>query len=148
MAITRNFSTQDGNLTGSVSGQQPVPYLDLDLSFQPKPSGDIYKKTDMQSVIQSVKNICLTNRFERPFQPNFGCDLESTLFDLTTDPITEDSIKKKLNSNLSAYEPRIRVKDIMVDISPETNSVDVSLTFIILNSNKTVSLTTTISRLR
>ena len=78
LAITRNFSTQDGNLTGSVSGQQPVPYLDLDLSFQPKPSGDIYKKTDMQSVIQSVKNICLTNRFERPFQPNFGCDLEST----------------------------------------------------------------------
>ena len=50
MATTRNFAVEDGNLTsGSVVTSRSKNYVDIDLSFEPRSDGDIFKKTDAAS---------------------------------------------------------------------------------------------------
>jgi len=147
MSTIRALSIEDGNLASSITGNRTRAYSDIDLSFDIKPSGDVYKKTDAEAVKQSVKNILLCNRFNKPFMPGFGADLQSLLFDLA-DPLIEDDIRTKVTNNLESYEPRAKIQNITVNSSPDYNSVEVSVTFAVVNTNKEVTLTTTVSRLR
>ena len=72
------FSIEDGNLSiKPITTSQIRTYKDIDLTFENKTSGDIFKKTDAAAVKQSIKNILLTNKTERPFQPYFGANLGS-----------------------------------------------------------------------
>ena len=74
----RAFSIEDGVLnSGTLVTARNRVFKDIDLSIAKKPSGDIFKKQDAAAVKQSVKNILLTNRNEKPFTPNFGGDLNS-----------------------------------------------------------------------
>ena len=79
----------------------PNRYKDLDIFFTPHPvTGDITVKTDTDAVRRSVRNIILTNKYERPFKPNFGGSLRDMLFELDTRPKLRratDRIKKELS---------------------------------------------------
>ena len=73
--MSRVFSQEDGNLsTRSIITSRTKSYADIDLTFTRKPGTvtDIYKKTDAAAVKQSVKNILMTNRVEKPFLPYYG----------------------------------------------------------------------------
>ena len=73
MATNRAFAVEDGNLsTGSVVTSRSKNYVDIDLSFNAKTNGDIFKKVDAAAVKQAVKNILTTGTGEKPFLPNFG----------------------------------------------------------------------------
>ena len=73
---TRAFSIEDGNLaTKSILTTQKRTYKDIDLSFAKKTTGEIFKKTDAAAVKQAVKNVLLTSRLEKPFNPDFGAGL-------------------------------------------------------------------------
>ena len=83
MVTRRVLSTEDGNLQKSVLiSSRSVDYVDIDLAFANRPSGDVYKKRDAAAVKQSIKNILLTNHYEKPFQPFFGSNLRGMLFEL------------------------------------------------------------------
>ena len=48
-------------------------YTDFDLSFETNPiTSDLSKKTDVNAVKQSLKNIMMTNHYETPFDPTKG----------------------------------------------------------------------------
>ena len=95
MAIRRVLSTEDGNLQKStLISSRAVDYLDIDLTFSKRPSGDIYKKRDAAAVKQSIKNLLLTDYYEKPFQPFFGGNLRAMLFDLIS-----SSVSSSANSN-------------------------------------------------
>ena len=60
-------------------------WKDLDLLFRVHPvTGDVVTRTDVEAVKRSVRNIVLTNKYERPFKPNFGTSLRELLFELNT----------------------------------------------------------------
>jgi len=68
--VTKAFSIEDGNLaTRSIVVARRKEYKDIDLSFTNRTTGEIYKKTNAAAVKQSVKNLLLTNRTEKPFEP-------------------------------------------------------------------------------
>ena len=61
----------------------PNEYSDIDIMFTAHPiSGDVTTKKDSDAVRRSVRNILLTNNYERPFKPNFGSNLTNRLFEL------------------------------------------------------------------
>ena len=70
--MAKAFSIEDGNLSSSIVSSRSVSHVDIDLAFKPRPSGEIFKKTDAAAVKQAVKNLLLTSRNEKPFQPNLG----------------------------------------------------------------------------
>ena len=149
MAIRRAFAQEDTNLqTTTVATSRTRKYTDVDLSFAVKPSsGEIYKKTDAAAVKQAIKTLVLTNHLEKPFLPNFGGDVRSQLFELANNK-TSSVIKNNIINNIQRYEPRAEVVDLVVDVQPDYHSLEVSLTFKIVNTGETVEFTTTLSRLR
>jgi len=90
-------------------------YTDIDLNLNPHPSsGDLVLKKDNDAVKRSLRNIMLTNNYERPFKPNFGANLRGLLFELADD-ITKYEIRKQINEAIQSFEPRVRVQNIYLN---------------------------------
>jgi len=84
-------------------------YTDIDLNITPHPSsGDLVLKQDKEAVKRSVRNIMLTNNYERPFKPNFGANLRGLLFELADD-MTKFEIRKQIIEALEMLEPRVTI---------------------------------------
>jgi len=148
MAIRRVLSTEDGNLQKStLISSRAVDYLDIDLTFNKRPSGDIYKKKDAAAVKQSIKNLLLTDFYEKPFQPFFGGNLRAMLFELA-DEDTEDEVEENIRNAINKYEPRAEILTISVNVLPDQNDMRVSVYFKIISTEETVTFTTNLSRLR
>jgi phage baseplate assembly protein W len=148
MAIRRVLSTEDGNLQKStLISSRTVDYLDIDLTFAKRPSGDIYKKKDAAAVKQSIKNLLLTDFYEKPFQPFFGGNLRAMLFELA-DEDTEDEVEENIRNAINKYEPRAEILTISVNVLPDQNDMRVSVYFKIISTQETVTFTTNLSRLR
>jgi phage baseplate assembly protein W len=146
--VTRAFAVEDGNLnTTSLVTSRNRLYKDIDLTFAKKPSGEIYKKTDAAAVKQAVKNLLLTNRYEKPFQPEFGGNLNNLLFELV-DNDTVYEIDGTIREAIKRYEPRARVRQVATNLQPDANSIGITITFQIVNTEEVVTLDTTITRLR
>jgi len=124
-------------------------YTDLDFAFRANPiTGDIALKREVQAVKQSVLNILLTNRGERPFDPEFGSDIRKQLFE-NFDPITEQLLSDQIRSALRNYEPRVRVLNVNVNGRPDNNALNVSVEVEIQSPERTVtSVDFSVERLR
>lgn len=148
MATARVLSREDGTLDAStlVTSRTRL-YRDIDLTFEAKPNGDIYIKKDAGAVKQAVKNLIQTNYFEKPFQPFFGADIRSLLFELAIDE-TGDEIRDRIIRAIEQYEPRAQIIDVIVVAQPNNNSIKVTIEFQVINSEEVVIFTTFISRLR
>lgn len=149
--MARAFSIEDGGLGNfsTVKSTQNKEYVDIDLSFAAKGAGDVYKKTAISSVTQSLKNLLMTNRTEKPFSPYFGANLNSYLFELL-DQGTVNEMQNAIVQNIVVFEPRINPDTLQVIPEADINGNSVTLTIIfnIVNSSKTVEFTTRLNRLR
>jgi len=148
MAIVRRLSTDDANLeASSVFANRVKKYKDIDLAFANKASGEIYKKSDAAAVKQAVSNLLQTNHYEKPFQPFFGGNLRYYLFELADDNAAYDVYQNVIRV-INLYEPRANVLEVDVNAQPDRNSLDVKVTFEIVNTGEVVVVSTNISRLR
>lgn len=146
--MAKAFSIEDGNLNASTITQANARvYSDIDLTFTARPAGDLYKKKNVAAVKQAVKNLLLTGRSEKPFQPNFGGDLGVALFELDTDYQPHD-IAQQISSTIARYEPRARVLNIDFTSYPDRNEIRATITFEVVNVGETVSLDVNLARLR
>jgi len=149
--MARAFSIEDGGLGNfsTVKSTQNKEYVDIDLSFAAKGAGDVYKKNAVSSVTQSLKNLLMTNRTEKPFSPYFGANLNSYLFELL-DQGTVNEMQNAIVQNIEVFEPRINPNTLQVIPEADINGNSVTLTIIfnIVNSSKTVEFTTRLNRLR
>ncbi|HAI37592.1 MAG TPA: hypothetical protein DCM40_05430 [Maribacter sp.] len=146
--MAKAFSIEDGNIFGtSIIGSRSIDYSDIDLTFNAKPSGDIFKKTAVAAVKQSVKNLLMTNRNEKPFDTTFGGDLSDFLFELETGD-EADIIADNIFEAVDLHEPRAQVIDVDVNLLPDQNTVRISVTFEVLSVGETVTLDLNLARLR
>lgn len=145
--MARAFSIEDRTLDRSIISSRNVSYKDVDLSFSAKPSGDIYKKTDAAAVKQAVKNLLLTSEGEKPFNPNFGSNLNSALFSLDTE-FDPEYVQNLIYDAITNYEPRASVLSVAVQMQSDYNSLDASVEFQVVNTKEIVTLNVSIARLR
>lgn len=119
MALKR---IQPGLTDNTLVTAVPKRYVDVDVNFARKNGtvfedgvrrGDIYKKQDLKSIDQSIENILLTNKGEKPFDPDFGADLRRLLFELNT-TVSEPAFRDIIRRALIDYEPRVIVKDVEI----------------------------------
>lgn len=100
-------------------------YSDVDLSFQINPvTNDIAKRKDAAAVRQSVLNILLTNRGERPFDENFGANIRSLLFE-NFHPAMAEMVKQQVRQAIKRDEPRVSIRDIVVNDLSDQNAIEV-----------------------
>lgn len=123
-------------------------FSDLDLNFTANPNtGDVSIRYDENAVKASVKNLVLTQNYERPFHSEIGSPVYKLLFDLAT-PLLTITLKQVLIDLIINHEPRVNLNDIIVTISPDNNSVYVSIYFTILNTTKPIQLDLVLERTR
>lgn len=123
-------------------------YSDIYTNFNRHPeTGALVRLVDEASVKRSLRNLILTNRGERMFQPTLGTDLYKMLFD-NMSPVTEDLIKTYITDAINDYEPRVSLITVRVIGNELTNSYDVAIVFEIINSTTPSTLNLTLRRVR
>jgi phage baseplate assembly protein W len=110
-------------------------------------NADLLKLTDEQSVKESIKNLIMTNRGERLFQPDVGCDIRSLLFENFT-PDRLILAKELIRTTLQNYEPRAGVIGIDVVSGIDSNTISITIIFNIINREEPIVLTLTLDRVR
>ena len=117
-------------------------YKDLAFSMFANPmSGDIGKKTGAEAVKGAIVSILKTNFNERLFQPEFGTGIRALLFE-QMNPITEQRLKKEVESAVARHEPRAEVLGVSVKAQEEQNRYEVSVLFNVASEAETQKLTT------
>lgn len=76
-------------------------------------TGDLNLVKDLNAIRQSIKNIILTDKGERPFNYPFGTNTFANMFDNFTLQNSLD-LQRKIFDNLKLYENRIEVTNIRV----------------------------------
>jgi phage baseplate assembly protein W len=133
--MAKIYSTEDGNLNTSIRIVKEREYSDIDLSLTARTAtdGDVFKKTDAASVKQAIKNLLLTNKFEKPYRPNYGADLRGLLFELMTEDVGEEIIQN-IKKSIARYEPRAKVLGVKVTATPDYNSVTATIEFRVIST--------------
>ena len=86
-----------------------LSFKDINISFKKHPvTGDLVVSKDASAIKQAIVNLLLTNRGERLFQPDYGSDIRSLLFE-PLDYGTAGRMKSAIVYSLSTFEPRISV---------------------------------------
>lgn len=125
----------------------PNRYKDLDIFFTPHPvTGDITVKTDTDAVRRSVRNIILTNKYERPFKPNFGGSLRDMLFELDTTPKLRRAVER-IKNELATFEPRVNNVQVIFEEN-NNNEVRCTILYDIANSVSNQQVEFTLTRAR
>jgi phage baseplate assembly protein W len=123
-------------------------WSDLDLDFIAHPvTKDIISKTDVEAVKRSVRNLILTNRYERPFQPDIDGGVTRHLFELST-PHTKHDIKNAIETCIANFEPRASVISVIVGGDLDKNGFDVTINFRVVNTPDPVTIELFLERLR
>lgn len=110
-------------------------------------NADLARKIDENSVKESIRNLVLTNRGERLFQPDIGCDIRRMLFE----NISADTIivaKEIIKTTIANYEPRCSVIGIDILASIDSNDIGIIITFNIINREEPIVLNITLDRVR
>jgi hypothetical protein len=115
-------------------------FIDLDLNFNSHPiKKDVTKVVDELAVINSIKNLLLTNHYERPFQPDLGSNVRKLLFD-NMDQITASALERQVTDVLRNFEPRAQITYINILPDFDNNSYNVSMEFRIINQTEPISI--------
>jgi len=121
-------------------------YSDIDLTFNRQPGkGDVALRYDEQAVIASVRNLLLTNFYERPFQPELGSNINALLFENIT-PITASIIETEIQNVLQNFEPRATISQITVQALEDKNAFFASVTFFIGNNTSPTAVNLLLQR--
>lgn len=123
-------------------------FTDLDLNFFAHPvTKDVTTKIDEQAIKSSVRNLILTSNYEKPFHPEIGSPLKSLLFEPAT-PLLPILIEKSIHRTIDNFEPRVQLTSVTADLSEDTNSVYVTVEFVIHNTSVPIALDLILTRTR
>lgn len=147
MAITQS-GYRDAQTTNA-SNRSVRLYKDLALSFERNDNTkDIIVKKDIEAVKQSVRNLILTNHFERPFHPEIGSNVTAVLFE-PMNPITANSLTRVIEETIVNFEPRARLVSVNAIPNLGQNAYNVTISFYVVNiPGELVELTTLLERSR
>ena len=139
-------------------------WLDLDLDFTKHPiTKDVNRMKDVAAIRRSLKNLLLTNKYDKFFHPEIDGGISKYLFSLAT-AHTKHDITMAIFECIKNYEPRVIVDTVNVQGSGESfgrasgsvtvngdidrNGFHVSILFRIRNSPEPIEVSLFLERLR
>lgn len=123
-------------------------YRDIDLAFAVNPfTKDVYVKTNEEAVRTAIKNLVLTQNYERPFHPEIGSPIYGLLFEPFT-PLIKNTLEKLISQVITNYEPRATLLGVTVTDDPDQNSLDVQIDFRINNIERPITVNVNLQRTR
>jgi len=141
------------DLFNAIPSQSPlrkksILYSDfhMDLSINPI-TEDLALKTNEEAIKESLRNIILTDRGERLFQPNLGSDVRASLFE-NANPVSLKILEERVRDAIDNFEPRVSVIDVDLLSIYDDNTVQITIQFYIRNREDPLQLSMFIERVR
>lgn len=123
-------------------------YSDIPNTFAASPiNADLTKVTNEFAIKQSIKNLLLTDRGERLFQPNLGSDIRALLFENAT-PIGFKIMEDHIRDLIRLKEPRCRIIDLTISSVLDSNQVEITFKYTIINRTEVQTFTVFLDRVR
>ena len=127
---------------------RPVTYSDFYTNFDLElVKKDLLSYKNEDSVKRSIRNILLTDKGERFFNPTFGSDIRKMLFE-NFSPSTEQVVADLIKTAIGNHEPRANVIDVNVSGDPDQNSMYINIVFSVINKAEPVTLELILNRIR
>ena len=112
--------------------QKSRSFKDIAFSFDRHPkTKDILIKKNEQAIVSAVKHLILTNKGERPFQPNLGTDINRLLFE-NIDVGIAAKLSEEIESLIKGYEPRVELDSVTVTPDYDNNGFSAEINFDII----------------
>ncbi len=123
-------------------------FKDIDLNFTAHPiTGDVAKKIGDAAIIQSLKSLLSTGKYERLMQPKIYSDLKQQLFE-PLDNITASAIGNSIKAVINKFEPRVSLVEVNVSPEYDNNGYTVTMTFFIVNQTDPITVELFLERIR
>jgi phage baseplate assembly protein W len=123
-------------------------YKDIDMSFSPNVlTKDVGKKFDVNAVKQAIKNVLLTQKGEKPFNPNYGSGVYDLLFE-PMDYFVSSIMQKEIETTLENYERRVKVIDVICEPNFDLNQYEIRVEFFVVGIKEPQVYTNILERLR
>lgn len=139
--------TTRSNLQTPIKKQKEL-YSDFLTDFTVHPiTQELSRAVNEQAVKRSIRNIVLTYKGERLFNPDLGSDITKLLFEPFSNQ-TAEAIRTAVVDAINSFEPRVRI--VSVDVIPDeiNDSYKVNIVFIILNIKEPANLVLILDRVR
>jgi len=144
--------TGDKQIAGDLEQARIVskkkPHRDLDLSLKIHPiRKDIIPLKDDAAVKNAVRNLLISNFYERPFQSDLGANLRGLLFE-PAGMLTNIQIRDSIRFCIEKYEPRVSVDSIDITDVVDENRYKIEVFFTIKEFSTQDSVEIVLRRLR
>ena len=134
-------------MASTIIAREP-DFSDLDLDFIAHPTtGDIVRKKGVEAVKRSVRNLILTNFYDRPFQPSIGSNAQKLLFE-NPNHLTANFLSDAIREVIRRFEPRIILLGLDVVFDYDNNGYTVTLTYSLVNRPEPLVSTIFLERIR
>ena len=123
-------------------------YSDIPTNFDIHPiKKDLVLISDDTAIKRSIRNLILTDPFERFFNPLLGSRIKRSLFEnISSD--TEFSIRQSITETINNYEPRANLIAVNVKALPDQNAYSATIVFSINNNVNPLTLNLILKRVR
>jgi phage baseplate assembly protein W len=133
-------------MTSTVS--RAKDYTDIDLDFNVHPvTKDINKVVGPIAIGRAIRNLVLTNFYERPFRSYIGSSAQKLLFD-NISPLTANLIQQHIKDVIENFEPRAIVSTVNVVADPDNNGYTARIVFQVNNRQEPYVTTIFLERVR
>jgi phage baseplate assembly protein W len=123
-------------------------FKDLDLNFTIHPvRKDVNTHKNEYAIINSVKNLILTNHYERPFRPQVGSSIRRLLFE-NIDAIVAAQLERAVAETIQNFEPRAEINKIVASPDPDNNGYKMQLEFFVINNADPITINFFLERIR
>jgi len=134
-------------------------YSDFLDSFDQTPLGpELALLTNEKAVTQSIKNLIYTNYGERLFQPNVGCNITTSLFQLAGPPL-QNFLVDSITATINTWEPRAILDAVIVQdltnpldytqpANADKNTIQVTIVYYLINNPTPITINVMLRRLR
>lgn len=98
----------------------------IKLPFGSKPIFNL-NYTTYDQMKTNLISFLMTNKGERPFNPEFGANLRSFVFEQVT---STDELREILTDKIALFFPEISVKSIDINIENDLNKISISVSYV------------------
>ena len=132
----------------TVTTQPRTIYSDFPISFSVHPEKkDLSVVTNDNAVKQSIRNLLLTDRYERLFQPTVGSNIRSLLFEPISSS-TAITLRTLITETIGIFEPRANLQLVQVVEDEAKQSYIATIVFTTTTVTQPTQLTVTLNRVR
>ena len=123
-------------------------YTDLDLDFIAHPiTGDVTKKIGPDAIARSIRNLVMTNYYDRPFRSQIGSNALKMLFE-NIGPLTAINLEQAISDVVTNFEPRAKLIGVKVNADPDNNGYSAKIAFYVQNRPEPYQTTLFLERVR